>query len=575
MSVLQRIQTAAKKWLADVQWFSRLVMRRPLYAYQLEPARAIVDSVLNQRGLEFAVMFPRQSGKNETQAQVEAYLLNLFQRVPGAEIVKAQPTYKPQAINARMRLERALENDWNAAQWRSREGYMIVLGQALVKFFSAEPSANAVGASATLLLECDEAQDVLEAEWDKKFVPMGASTNATIVYWGTAWSSRTLLARTVRRLREQERADGIRRVFVVSPEQVARDNPAYGAFVARQVARKGRQHPLVKTQYFNEEIDAEGGMFPPARRALMQGTHTRLEGPAGSRTLVVGGQTSEAGGQTLEPGFRHLASNIYALLLDVAGEDEGALGERVDVGALENPRRDATVLTVVEVDLSTLEDPVIGAPTYRAVDRRVWVGTRHVALYGEIVALARHWQARYLVADATGVGAGLVSFLSNALPAGVVIPFEFNSASKSQLGWDFLAICDTGRWKEWEHEKNVTGNWVIGNSETEVGAGQPANRQLPNYQLPNYQSTFFNELAHCQYEVIPGPAHLLRWGVPDGTRDAATAELVHDDTIMSAALSAVLDSVGRDGRTRWHIDTGPTHIIRGRDPMEEMSRGNW
>ena len=72
------------------------MVRRPLHNYQLEPARAIVDSVLHKRGLEFAVMFPRQSGKNETQAQVEAYLLNLFQRVKGAQIVKAQPTFQPQ-----------------------------------------------------------------------------------------------------------------------------------------------------------------------------------------------------------------------------------------------------------------------------------------------------------------------------------------------------------------------------------------------------------------------------------------------------------------------------------------------
>ncbi|MCC6192205.1 MAG: hypothetical protein IT318_24505, partial [Anaerolineales bacterium] len=327
---MSALRLAAKKWLSDVYWFSRLVIRRPLYRYQLAAARAIVASILNQRGLEFAVMFPRQSGKNETQSQVEAYLLNLFQRRAGAQIVKAQPTYKPQAVNAMLRLERALANDWNKNQWRKREGYLYQLGEALIAFFSAEPTANAVGATASLLLECDEAQDVLEAEWQKKFVPMGASTNATVVYWGTAWTSRTLLARTIRTLREQEQRDGVQRVFIVTPEQVAEENPAYGAFVARQVAKLGRNHPLVKTQFFNEEIDAEGGMFPPARRALMQGDHPPQVAP--------------------EPGL------TYALLLDVAGEDEaagnsqGAL-ESGNAQALENPKRDATCLTIVEVDL--------------------------------------------------------------------------------------------------------------------------------------------------------------------------------------------------------------------------------
>jgi hypothetical protein len=520
--MLPLLQLAAKRWLSDIYWFSRLVIRRPLYAYQLEPARAILDSVLNQRGLEFAIMFPRQSGKNETQAQVEAYLLNLFQNVPGAQIVKAQPTFRPQAINAKMRLERALGNDWNLGAWRSRQGYMLQVGQAVCAFFSAEPAANAVGATANLLLECDEAQDVLEAEWDKKFVPMAASTNATIVYWGTAWTSRTLLARAIRRLRQQEARDGLKRVFIVTPEQVASENPAYGAFVARQVERQGRQHPLVRTQFYNEEIDAEGGMFPPARLALMRGTHPQRSEP--------------------EPG------KVYALLLDVAGEDEGAGRALHELGdpaaaALVNPRRDATALTIVEVDLATLEDPLIAAPTYKAVSRHLWVGTRHSTLYAQIVRLAQHWQARYLVADATGVGAGLVSFLSKALPAGqaqcAVIPFEFTGHSKSQLGWDFLAIVEAGRWQDYA----------------------PA------------QARFFNELAHCQYEVVPGPAHLLRWGVPDGTRDEASGELVHDDTVLSAALAAVLDAGGRDGRTPWPVPTGPAHIIRGHDPLDEMSRG--
>jgi len=66
--------------------------------------------------------------------------------------------------------------------------------EASIAFFSAEPKANAVGATASLLLECDEAQDVLEAEWEKKFIRLAASTSATVVKWGTAWTSPTLPA---------------------------------------------------------------------------------------------------------------------------------------------------------------------------------------------------------------------------------------------------------------------------------------------------------------------------------------------------------------------------------------------
>jgi hypothetical protein len=233
------------------------------------------------------------------------------------------------------------------------------------------------------------------------------------------------------------------------------------------------------------------------------------------------------------------------LLLDVAGEDEGAIGERTDMAALENPKRDATVLTIVDVDLSTLSDPVLQAPTYRVVSRRLWVGVKHSTLYGILRLTAATWRARYVVADATGVGAGLVSFLTNALGAaepelgaGGVLPFIFTGASKSKLGWDFIGICEAGRFQTYQPDP-----------------GEPE------------AATWQTELEFCQYEVMPGPAHLLRWGVPDGTRDPATAELVHDDTVLSAALVAVLDEIA------WSADTGPGTLLHMPDPLASMEKG--
>lgn len=499
MSILQE---AAKKWLSDIYWFSRLVIRRPLHNYQLEPARAIIDSIINKRGLEFAVMFPRQSGKNETQSQIEAYLLNLFQRVPGAQIVKAQPTFKPQAINARLRLERALTNDWNRGQWKGREGYMIQLGQAVIAFFSADGSA--VGATASLLLQCDEAQDVLEADWEKKFVPMAAYSNATTVFWGTAWTSNTLLARVIERLKKLEAHDGIRRTFLVGPDHVGQENPDYTAYVQKQIDKHGRNHPLVKSQYFNETVDADGGMFPAARRALMIGTHAAITSP--------------------------LSGQIYAMLIDVAGEDEGATDKP---GALSNPRRDSTALTIVEIDPLTAADPVLRAPTHHAVLRLSWTGVKHVAIYGQLLALAKHWRPRHVVIDATGVGAGLAAFLARALPE-VVIPYEFNSVTKSRLGWQFLSIIETGRWKDYTP----------------------------------FDPAFENQLAHCTYNIRPGPNQIMQWDVPDGTRDTVTGDLIHDDLITSAALSAVLDDLD------WRPLTGPTTIVAAADPLDSMHK-NW
>jgi hypothetical protein len=245
------------KIMLDVLQFFETYAHFRLRDYQREVVLAIVASVRARLGLTFVVVFPRQSGKNELQAQIEAYLLSIYCK-GSAEIVKASPTWKPQAQNAMYRLQRVLSrNDLTCLAWEKQAGYIYRLGGASVTFLSGEPTTRVVGATATTLLECDEAQDVLASKWDKDFAPMAASTNATRVFWGTCWTSRTLLARERRAAEEAEKRDGIRRVWILSADDVAGEVPAYGKFVAEQVARLGRGHPLVKTQYFSEEIDAE------------------------------------------------------------------------------------------------------------------------------------------------------------------------------------------------------------------------------------------------------------------------------------------------------------------------------
>jgi hypothetical protein len=199
----------------------------------------------------------------------------------------------------------------------------------------------------------------------------------------------------------------------------------------------------------------------------------------------------------------------------VAGADEtanyGMRNADWDESTEDNPHsefrtshlRDATALTVVEVDTSSLDDPLVMSPRYRVVDRRLWVGTAHPELHSTLVDLARNvWAARWLVVDATGVGAGLAGFLERALP-GRVVPFVFSSQSKSQLGWDFLGLVESGRYKEYAED-----------GEPETGL-------------------FWAQVEACGSQVGSGPNRPLRWGVEDRS--------THDDLLVSAALCAVLD----------------------------------
>jgi hypothetical protein len=65
---------------------------------------------------------------------------------------------------------------------------------------------------------------------------------------------------------------------------------------------------------------------------------------------------------------------LYAMAIDVAGEDEGAIGDdpsttlrasAESLSLLDNPARDSTSVTIFNVDLSTMPADELGAPTYR------------------------------------------------------------------------------------------------------------------------------------------------------------------------------------------------------------------
>ena len=468
-----------------------------LRTYQLAVARAITASVVARKGLSFVVVFPRQSGKNELQAQIEAFLLTLFS-LTRASLVKISPTILPQSQNAIWRLEHILSMSiLTKSRWIKKSGYVFQIGSASLHFLSGSPTANIVGATASLLLECDEAQDVQISKWDKEIAPMAASTNATRVFWGTAWTSRTLLARELRAARLAEQKDGIRRTWVLTADQVGEEVPAYRKFVDEQIARLGRNNPLVRTQYFSEEIDSEGGMFPLSRRALMVGSHSKQILPV--------------------PG------HVYAFTIDVAGQDEGAIA---DLEQLANPKRDSTVLTIFELEIPST-DHLVTKPIYKVLFRLSWQGIKHSLLYGTFLGLVDLWQPVKLIIDATGVGAGLAAFLADKLGS-KVLPFEFSQVSKSDLGWSFLSIIETGRYKDY-------------------------------YPLDPEMSL---QLEYCQYVIMDGPGKIMRWSVPDGTRDVATGDLVHDDCVLSAALISLLD------QETW--GTGESQVVPVKDILEEL-----
>ncbi len=166
------------------------------------------------------------------------------------------------------------------------------------------------------------------------------------------------------------------------------------------------------------------------------------------------------------------------------------------------------------------------SPTYRIVHRQAWTGIRYLTVFGQLQALADIWKPQHIVIDATGVGEGLWSLLDKAFPTRV-IPVKFSQQQKSEIGWRFLAIIETGRFR---------------------------NCALTDEVRIQY--------SNCRSEILPGPAKTFRWGVPDGTR-GPDGELVHDDHVIADSLTAVLD------RLAWHVRVG-TVVIETPDALEAM-----
>jgi len=102
--------------------------------------------------------------------------------------------------------------------------------------------------------------------------------------------------------------------------------------------------------------------------------------------------------------------------------------------------------------------------------------------------------------------------------SGKVHPVKYTSAVKSDIGYRFISIIESGRFRDLAPDPRVQAQYRA-----------------------------------CQAEILPGPAKTLRWSVPEGIRDSS-GDLVHDDHLMADSLVAVLD------RLEWVVSS-PTTVL--------------
>ena len=236
-------------------------------------------------------------------------------------------------------------------------------------FFSAGPDANIVGATASILLEVDEAQDVSIQKFDRDLRPMASTKNATTVLYGTAWSDDTLLAVSKENNILLQESDGQRRHFQFDWRTLAEINPNYKHFVEAEIQRLGEDHVTIQTQYKLLPISGAGFLLSEIQRHLLRGKHYWQSEPE--------------------------EDTIYVAGMDVGGEDRPKLGEET-----RHNKRDSTVITIARVAYNDL----MLLPALEIVHQIEWKGKNYLDQYAEMVALAELWSLKRIIVDKTGLG---------------------------------------------------------------------------------------------------------------------------------------------------------------------------
>jgi len=399
----------------------RLLRKNDPFGYQIEIADGILYSALQGLGWFIVVMMTRQAGKNEVSAFVQQYIL-LWGWYYGRPVsgVKFAPVHKPQVQASMDRLEGADTEDSGGMagslitkhRYKKSDGYKYHIGPPRDTnkwaFLSINPTANVASQTAFTLLEGDEAQDIDANKWERDAAPMGSFNNATTVLWGVAWTKESFIYQGMQQaLAMEERLEpqlGYRPklVYKISADVVKWVNPSYKKAYENAVARLGKDHIAIQTQYDLKFIDSIGRFYSMEQMARIYANDFRTYvGP--------------------KPG------GVYIFSLDVAGQEENPTDvDELTVGA---HKRDGLALIIGEL----LHDGTVVPVCFYQ-----WVGQAHSKVRGLIPKILKHWGTVGGTCDATGIGEPLAYHLIEVLPNMQIEAYKFKAQgdeNKSKLGY--------------------------------------------------------------------------------------------------------------------------------------------
>lgn len=376
-----------------------------LTTYQREIARAILDSVINDRGLTFTVEIAKGGGVRELSAQVERLLLTLHVN-DGARLFRVAP---PGAGETRERVVDSLSESGLQGLWSS-ESKSVSLGQSTLRFMRtdelgptlAEPTFAGVG-----LIEVADAQLVTADVFDHWIEPLIRESRATTVLYGRPLSGETRFEQIKQRNREAEQRDGVQRHFRVCADQVAEAFESYGREVADAKALLGADHPEFQNAYLLRPVLASSPVFSGERlRAAEEGSRAHASGDLRST----------------------VASVVVTRLPDVANTSAAQL--------LNNPSANAVV---------TIGEPVHDGGL-RVVEHRWLQAVDAATLAKRVAKVLGEWRPERTVAeDRTGEGDAFRSLLERSLGFAAIVWVTADEAKDAERLSGLLSAVHTGR----------------------------------------------------------------------------------------------------------------------------------
>ena len=245
---------------------------RILAPYQSEIARAVLDSVLHDRGLTITVEMARGAGAREIAAQLEVLLLGLHVN-EGVRLLHVGPGHRRPDAG---RLARHLRQG-AARGLTSVSGNAVRLGRAEVHFLTPEQAAAAHGPLGLLQVTNAEA---LDDSTLTRLELLAAASGATTVLYGTAWNGETAFEARKQANRRSESASPLRRRhFRVPWQQAADELPGYRELARDARDRLGEASPEFQARYALVPAPAVGPLVAAAQQRALDGDHARRHAP--------------------------------------------------------------------------------------------------------------------------------------------------------------------------------------------------------------------------------------------------------------------------------------------------------